>query len=153
MTPAMSLLKYPPRWPWHLASLVLLTHYRLLNNSYGSQIKMCKTLTLGRWLTCFNSNRNEHKKLVEDFNCDIQEFVMVQEDPPALQSDTLHLSSLTSLHSATTRNMELPQSGELRKVQPPSQRTYSRQLMKSSFSDHFGRESLSLTQIRGCLSN
>jgi hypothetical protein len=38
---------------------------------------------------------------------------------------------LTSLHSATTRNMELPQPGETRKVQPPSQRTLSRQLMSA----------------------
>ena len=75
--------------------------------------------------------KQEYKKLVEDFNCDIQEFVMVQEDPPALPSDTLHFPPLTSLHSGTTLNMELPQSGEPRKVQPPSQRTYSRQLMKS----------------------
>ena len=58
--------------------------------------------------------KQEYKKLVENFNCDIQEFVMVQEDPPALPSDTLHLPPLHCLHSATTRNMELPQSGELR---------------------------------------
>ena len=32
--------------------------------------------------------KQEYKKLVEDFNCDIQEFVMVQEDPPALPSDS-----------------------------------------------------------------
>ena len=75
--------------------------------------------------------KQEYKKLVENFNCDIQEFVMVQEDPPALPSDTLHLPPLHCLHSATTRNMELPQPGELRKVQPPSQRSISRQLMKS----------------------
>ena len=75
--------------------------------------------------------KQEYKKLVENFNCDIQEFVMVQEDPPALPSDTLHLPPLHCLHSATTHNMELPQPGEMRKVQPPSQRTISRQLMKS----------------------
>ena len=75
--------------------------------------------------------KQEYKKLVEIFNCDIQEFVMVQEDPPALPSDTLHLPPLHSLHSTTTRHMELPQSGEPRKVQSPPQRTLSRQLMKS----------------------
>jgi hypothetical protein len=67
--------------------------------------------------------KQEYKKLVENFNCDIQEFVMVQEEPPALPSDTLHLPPLHCLHSATTRDMELPQPGELRKVQPSSQRT------------------------------
>jgi hypothetical protein len=74
--------------------------------------------------------QHEYKKLVEDFNCDIQEFITVQ-DPPAPLSNILHLSSLTSLHSDTTRNMELPQPGEPRKVQPPSQRTLSRQLMRT----------------------
>ena len=77
----------------------------------------------------------EYKKLVEDFNCDIQEFVIVQEDPPALPSDTLHLPPLHSLHSTTTSHMELPQSGEPRKVQPPPQRTLSRQLISSSNTD------------------
>jgi hypothetical protein len=66
---------------------------------------------------------HEYKKLVEDFNCDIQEFIT--------PSNILHLPPLTRLHSATTRNMELPQPGEPRKVQPPSQRTLSRQLMRS----------------------
>ena len=40
-----------------LSSLVLLTLCPRLNKSYGSQITMCKTLTLGLRLT-FNSNRN-----------------------------------------------------------------------------------------------
>jgi len=74
--------------------------------------------------------QHEYKKLVENYNCDIQEFITVQ-DPPAPPSNILHLSPLTSFHSATTRNMELPQPGEPRKVQPPSQRTLSRQLMRS----------------------
>jgi hypothetical protein len=74
--------------------------------------------------------KQEYKKLVEDFNCDIQEFITVQ-DPPALPSNILHLPPLTSLHSATVRNMELPHPGEQRKVQPPSQRTLSRQLMRT----------------------
>jgi hypothetical protein len=90
---------------------------------------MFKTLSLGLCLTWFNSNTNT-KELVEDFNCDIQEFITVQ-DPPAPPSNILHLPPLTSLHSATTRNMELPQPGEPRKVQPPSQRTLSRQLMRA----------------------
>ena len=71
-----------------------------------------------------------YKKLVEDFNCNIQEFITVQ-DPPVPPANILHLSPLTNLHSATTRNMELPQPGEQRKVQPPSQRTLSRQLMRT----------------------
>jgi hypothetical protein len=37
---------------------------------------------------------------------------------------------LARLHWATTRNMELPQPGEPRKVQLPSQRILSRQLMR-----------------------
>ncbi len=65
--------------------------------------------------------QHEYKKLVENFNCDIKEFITVQ-DPPAPPSNILHLPPLTSLHLATMRNMELPQSGEPRKVQPPSQR-------------------------------
>ena len=58
--------------------------------------------------------QHEYKKLLENFNCDIQEFITVQ-DPPAPPSKILHLPPLTSLHSATTRNMELPQPGEPRK--------------------------------------
>jgi hypothetical protein len=123
------LLKYPPKWPWPLASLALLALYHLRNNSYDSQTKMCKTLTLGL-LPHLIQLQHEYKKLVEDFNCDIQEFITVQ-DPPAPPSNILHLPPLTSLHSATTRNMELPQQGEPRKVQPPSQRTLSRQLMRA----------------------
>ncbi len=72
----------------------------------------------------------EYKEFLENHNCDIQEFITVQ-DPPAPPSKILHLAPLTSLHSVTTRNMELPQPGELRKVQPPSQRTLSRQLMSA----------------------
>ncbi len=53
--------------------------------------------------------KQECKKLA-DFNCDIQEFIT--QDHPALPSDILHLPPLTILHSATTLNMELPQSGE-----------------------------------------
>ncbi len=74
--------------------------------------------------------QHEYKKLVENYNYDIQEFITVQ-DPPAPPSNILHLSPLTSLHSATTRNMELPQPGEPREVQPPSQRTLFRQLMRT----------------------
>jgi hypothetical protein len=74
--------------------------------------------------------QHENKELVENYYCDIQEFITVQ-DPPAPPSKILHLPPLTSLHSATTRNMELPQPGEPRKVQPPSQRTLSRQLMSA----------------------
>jgi len=73
----------------------------------------------------------EYKKLVEDFNCDIQEFVILSPRRPS-SSPVRHSSfALHSLHSTTTCNMELPQPGEPRKVQPPSQRTLSRQLMKS----------------------
>jgi hypothetical protein len=72
--------------------------------------------------------QHEYKKLVENYNCDIQEFITAQ-DTPAPPSNILHLPPLTNLHSDTTRNMELPQPGEQRKVQPPSQRTLSRQLM------------------------
>ncbi len=50
---------------------------------------------------------HEYKKLVEDFNCDIQEFITVL-DPPDPPSNIIHLTPLTSLHAATTRNMELP---------------------------------------------
>jgi hypothetical protein len=74
--------------------------------------------------------QHEYKKLVENYNCDIQEFITVK-DPPTPPSNILHLPPLTSLHSATTRNMELPQPGEPRKVQPPSQRTLSCQLMRA----------------------
>ena len=74
--------------------------------------------------------QHEYKKLVENYNCDIQEFITVQ-DPPTPPSNILHLPPLTSLHSTTTRNMEVPQSGEPCKVQPPSQRTLSRQLMRT----------------------
>ena len=74
--------------------------------------------------------KQEYKKLVEKFNCEIQEFILVQ-DPPAPPSDNLLLPPLASLHSANVRNMELPQPGEQRPVQPPSQRTISRQLMKA----------------------
>ncbi len=74
--------------------------------------------------------QHEYKELVENYNCDIQEFITVQ-DPVAPSSKILHLSPLTSLHSTTTRNMELPQPGEPCKVQPPSQRTLSRQLMNA----------------------
>ena len=74
--------------------------------------------------------QHEYKELLENYNCDIQEFITVQ-DPPAPPSKILHLSPLTSLHSVTTHNMELPQPGELCKVQPPSQRTLSRQLMSA----------------------
>ena len=63
--------------------------------------------------------KQEYLKLIVDFNCDIQEFVTVQ-DPPAPPSDTLHLTPLTNLHSVTARNMELPQSGESRPVLSPS---------------------------------
>ncbi len=79
--------------------------------------------------------KQEYKKIVEDFNCDIQEFITVQDlpDPPSNildQQNILHLPDLTSLHSATTRNMELLESAEPWKVQPSSQqRTLSRQLM------------------------
>ena len=73
--------------------------------------------------------QHEYKELLENHNCDIQEFITVQ-DPPAPPSKILHLPPLTSLHSATTRTMELPQSGEKRKDQLPTQRTLSRQLMR-----------------------
>jgi hypothetical protein len=55
--------------------------------------------------------KQEYEKLVEDFNCDIQEFITVQ-DPAVPPSNILHLPPLTSLHSVTTRNMELLQPGE-----------------------------------------
>ena len=58
--------------------------------------------------------QHEYKEFLENYNCDIQEFITVQ-DPPAPPSKILHLPPLTSLHSATTRNMELPQPGEPRK--------------------------------------
>ncbi len=74
--------------------------------------------------------QHEYKTLLQNYNCDIQEFITVQ-DPPAPPSNILHLSPLTSLHSDTTRNMELPLSGEPCKVQRLSQRTLSRQLMRS----------------------
>ncbi len=74
--------------------------------------------------------KQEYKKLVEDLNCDIQEFITVQ-DPAAPPSNILHLPPLTSLHATTTRNMELLQPGEPRKVQLPSERTLSRQLMRT----------------------
>jgi hypothetical protein len=67
--------------------------------------------------------QHEYKKLVENYNCDIQAFITVQ-DPPVPPSNILHLSPLTSFHSSNTHNMGLPQSGEPCKVQPPSQRTY-----------------------------
>jgi hypothetical protein len=57
--------------------------------------------------------KQEYKKLVKDFNRDIQEFITVQE-LPAPPSNIIHLPPLTSLHSATTRNMELLQPEELR---------------------------------------
>ena len=80
--------------------------------------------------------KQEYKKLVEDFNCDIQEFITVQ-DPPALPSNILHLTPLTSLHSGTSHNMDTTSDEpgepwkEPWKVQPPSQRTLSRQLMRT----------------------
>jgi hypothetical protein len=40
--------------------------------------------------------QHEYKKLVEDFNCDIQEFITVQ-DPPIIPSNILHLPPLTNL--------------------------------------------------------
>jgi hypothetical protein len=43
--------QYPPKWPWPLVSLALLALCHLRNNSYGSQTKMCKTLSLGFCLT------------------------------------------------------------------------------------------------------
>jgi hypothetical protein len=63
--------------------------------------------------------KQEYIKLVEEFNCDIQEFIVVQ-GPPSPPSNILHFSPLTRLHSVTTHNMELPHPGESRKVQPPS---------------------------------
>jgi hypothetical protein len=42
---------FDDKWPWQLASLTLLALYRLRNNSYAFQIKMCKTLTIGHCLT------------------------------------------------------------------------------------------------------
>jgi hypothetical protein len=74
--------------------------------------------------------QHEYKELLENYNCDIQEFITVQE-PPGPPSKILHLTPLTSLHLVTTCNMELPQPGELCKVQQPSQRTLSRQLMSA----------------------
>jgi hypothetical protein len=55
--------------------------------------------------------KQKYKMLVEDFNCDIQEIIKVQ-DSPVLPSNILHSPSLTTLHSDTTRHMELPQWGE-----------------------------------------
>ena len=49
---------------------------------------------------------------------------------PRPPSDILHLPPRTSLHSVTICNMELPQPGESRPVQSPSQRTISRQLIR-----------------------
>jgi hypothetical protein len=53
------------------------------------------------------------------------------------------------IHSPTARNMELPQLGEPRKVQPPSQRRWLTNIMPG----HFGKQTWSLPQICGCLSN
>jgi hypothetical protein len=108
----MSWLKYPPRWSWHLPSLVLLVLYRLRNNSYGSQIKMSRP-----WHLDVVSTQTGIQKTRKDFNCDIQEFITVH--------DTHSFRMIHSfIHSATARNMELPQLGEPRKVQPPSQRRW-----------------------------
>ena len=53
--------------------------------------------------------QHEYKKLVENFNCDFQEFITVP-DPPAPPSNILHLSTLTNLRGIwsylTTWNME-----------------------------------------------
>jgi hypothetical protein len=45
--------------------------------------------------------KQEYKKVVEDFSCDIPEFITVQ-DPSAPPSNILNLPPLTTLHSATT---------------------------------------------------
>jgi hypothetical protein len=55
--------------------------------------------------------QHEYKELLENYNCDIQEFITVQ-DPPTPPSNLLHLPSLTRFHSVTTHNMEIPQQGE-----------------------------------------
>ena len=46
--------------------------------------------------------QHEYKKLEEDFNCDIQEFITVQ-DPPAPLSNILHLPPLTCLREGRSR--------------------------------------------------
>ena len=107
----MSLLKYPPRWPWQLSTLALLA----LSGSSSEQqlwfpnqnVQDPDTLTLPHLIQL----KQEYKKLVEDFNCDLKEFMTVQ-GPPAPPSKILLLPPLTRLHSATMRNMELPQPGE-----------------------------------------
>ncbi len=48
--------------------------------------------------------QHEYKEFLENYNCDIQEFITVQ-DPPAPPSKILHLPPLNSLHSSTTHNI------------------------------------------------
>ena len=67
---------------------------------------------------------------MDDFNCVVQETYTVP-DPPAPPSDTLLLSPLASLHSVSVCIQDLPQTGESRLVLSPSQRTISRQLMRT----------------------
>jgi hypothetical protein len=73
----------------------------------NQNVKESDTWTLAQLIQL----QREYKKLVEDFNCDTQKFITVQ-DPPSPPSNILDLPPLTTLHSDTTRNMELPQPGE-----------------------------------------
>ena len=80
-------------------------------------------------LTYLLQLKQECKKLVDEFNCVIEESYTVQ-DPSVPPSDILLLSPLTRLHSDTGHNQVLPQPGESRPVLSPFQRKISRQLMR-----------------------
>jgi hypothetical protein len=67
--------------------------------------------------------------LVNKHNCKVQEIYTVQDHPPS-PNEPLLLPPLDSLHKAHVRNQELPQTGDSRPVNPPSQRAISKQMMK-----------------------
>ena len=82
-----------------------------------------------RTLSHFLQLKQEYQKLVADFNCDIQEFITVQ-DPPA--PDPRRTSSFVSPYKPSFGYFTQYGSTSARESRPvllPCQRTISRQLM------------------------
>ena len=92
---------WPEIWNFLLVSLVLLDLYHLLQKLWfpNQNVKDPDNWTLPQLRQLIK----EYKNLVDDFKCDIQEFITVQ-NPPDPTSNILHLSPLTNLHWLCARS-------------------------------------------------
>ncbi len=107
---------------------------------------------ISRWtLSHLIQLKQEYIKLVEDFNCDIQEFITVQ-DPPAPPSNILHLSPLTSLQILHVIWSYLSRENRER-FNHRLNELYLVNLYNSWGYGLFGKQTFQLSQIHGSWSN